>query len=428
MRAVKGEPIAMSLLAAGRLVLGRSVKYHRPRGAACFAGRCDGCLMRVDGSPSVRTCRTAAAEGTTLETQNVVGSAELDLLSAADWFFPGGMNHHEMFTWAKPVNQVMQVVARHVAGIGTLPDAPVPAVPVEHRELDVLVVGAGAAGLVVATALAREGLRVLCVDEERVPGGWLRFDPTLERPALAATLADEARSSGAELACGHAVLGIFDEPGDGRIALIDVAAREGEGPRLLRVRARAWVLAQGRTEGAEAFVGSDLPGVIGAEAAARVLAHSILPGQSVVIAGHLEARADELGTLAAALREVGAHVEGPLPIAAIERADGRNAVTSVTVREGASGPKKLSCDLLVVAPRTCAAYELAVQAGARTELRDGVFELIHTPGAHGVWLAGSAAGVTALDECLLQAAEVARQIAAALGGSQLSGTGPGGAR
>jgi hypothetical protein len=134
--AVEGEPVAMSLLASGRLVLGRSVKYHRPRGTACFSGRCDGCLMRVDGSPSVRTCGTAAAQGMTLETQNVVGTAELDLLSAADWFFPGGMNHHEMFTWAKPVNHVMQLVARQVVGIGTLPDAPAGVAPVEHRELD----------------------------------------------------------------------------------------------------------------------------------------------------------------------------------------------------------------------------------------------------------------------------------------------------
>src|SRR6478736_1302527 len=107
-----GEPIAVALWAARRLVLGRSVKYHRARGAACFSGRCDGCLMRVDGAPSVRTCRTPAAHGTVVETQNVLGSANLDLLSAADVVFAGGLNHHEMFTWSKPVNRVMQEVAR----------------------------------------------------------------------------------------------------------------------------------------------------------------------------------------------------------------------------------------------------------------------------------------------------------------------------
>jgi len=414
----------MSLLASGRLVLGRSVKYHRPRGAACFSGRCDGCLMRVDGAPSVRTCRTAAADGMTLETQNVVGSAEPDLLSAADWFIPGGINPHQKFPLVKPVNQMMQLVARQVAGIGTLPEAPAAVAPVEHRELDVLVVGAGAAGLVVATAVARSGLRVLCVDEERTAGGWLRFDPKLERAALASRLLDEARSAGVEIAADHAALGIFDEPHDGRIALI-------EGPtRLLRVRARACVIAQGRSEGAEAFVGSDLPGVIGAEAAARVLAQGILPGERVVIAGDLETRAAELEQLAAALREAGASVEGPRPTGALLRADGRNAVSSVVVGEAAVGekPRKLACDLLVIAPRTCAAYELAVQAGARTELRDGVFELVHAPGAHGLWLAGSVAGRMELDESLMHAAEVGRQVVAALGGSQVGGSQVGGSQ
>src|SRR5688572_14123651 len=100
-----GESVALALAAAGTLLLGRSVKYHRPRGAVCYSGRCDGCLMRVDGVPSRMTCRVAAADGMKVETQNVVGSAGVDLLAATDWFFQGGMNHHEMFTWSKPANR-----------------------------------------------------------------------------------------------------------------------------------------------------------------------------------------------------------------------------------------------------------------------------------------------------------------------------------
>jgi sarcosine oxidase subunit alpha len=408
-----GEPIAMSLLAAGRLVLGRSVKYHRPRGATCFSGRCDGCLMRVDGVPSVRTCRTAAAHGMELSTQNVVGSAELDLLSAADWFFPGGMNHHEMFTWAKPVNQVMQLVAREVAGIGTLPDAAASRGTMESREPDVLVVGAGAAGLAASRLLSQHGLRVLCVDEEQEAGGQLRW-AGLDRGAeadgrtSALRLTDAARRAGVEVLLGHVALGLFDEPDEGRIALLD-------GPSgLVRVRARAWVLATGRTEGAAAFAGNDLPGVIGAEAAARILSHGILPGERVVLAGDLEARETELVGLARTLARHGASVSGPHPLRAIVRADGRTQVSSVTIERDGSRTK-VPCDLAIVAPRTSATYELAVQAGARTELRDGVFEILHVPGAHGTWIVGALAGAPSLADAIADAERAAEEIIAALG-------------
>ena len=135
------EPVAIALYAAGHLVLGRSVKYHRPRGAACFEGRCDGCLMRVDGVQSTMTCRTGAREGMVIEAQNVLGSARRDLLAAADWFFPHGMNHHEMFTWNEQVNRVMQKVARRIAGVGTLPDGVATAVDPVARKAVFLCVG-----------------------------------------------------------------------------------------------------------------------------------------------------------------------------------------------------------------------------------------------------------------------------------------------
>jgi sarcosine oxidase subunit alpha len=369
--------------------------------------------MRVDGVPSVRTCRTAARHGQEITTQNVVGSAELDLLSAADWFFPGGMNHHEMFTWAKPVNQVMQLVAREVAGIGTLPDAAARHGAVELREVDVLVVGAGAAGLAASRVLAEHGVGVLCVDEESEAGGRLRWagaDAHAENElrASATRLADAAKRAGVEVELRHTVLGLFDEPNERRIALLD-------GPStMIRVRARAWVLATGRTEGAAAFAGNDLPGVIGADAAARILAHGILPGERVVVAGDLDARGSEIAELARRLERDGATVSGPHPLSALVRADGRNQVSSVTLERDGSR-FKVPCDLAIVAPRTSAAYELAVQAGARTELRDGVFEIVHVPGAHGTWIVGALAGSPSLADAIVDGERAADEIVAALG-------------
>ncbi|MDP9150643.1 MAG: (2Fe-2S)-binding protein [Myxococcota bacterium] len=94
--AERGEPVAAALVAAGHLTLARSPKFHRPRGPSCFRAACDGCLARVDDEPNGMTCRVPAAEGTRVETQTVAGTRELDLLRMADWFFPEGMNHHEL--------------------------------------------------------------------------------------------------------------------------------------------------------------------------------------------------------------------------------------------------------------------------------------------------------------------------------------------
>lgn len=422
-RAVRGEPVALSLWAAGRIVLGRSVKYHRPRGAACFAGRCDGCAMRVNGVPSVRTCRVPAREGLVVETQNVLGSAEVDVLAATDWLFPSGMNHHEMFTWARPVNELMQRVARQVAGVGRLPDAPASLSPVESKAPDVLVIGAGPAGLVVAAVLGRAGLRVLCVDEESAPGGRLRWSPEPSHAALAAALAEEAVDAGVELLVKHAVVGIFDEVDEGRVAIVAPSFEAAESPRAMRVRASAWVIATGRAEGAEAFAGNDLPGVVVAEAAARALSHGVLLGERIAIAGDLATRRTELRVLADALRAAGASVDGPRDLDELDRAHGRGAVRAVTWNDKprSRGSRKVDCDLLVVGGRTSANYELAMQAGARAELRNGAFEILHAPGAHGLWVVGGAAGIFGFETCSKHAVEIGLQIAAALGAASRNG-------
>src|SRR4051812_32782186 len=76
--AFRGEPLVASLVRAGKIALARSPKFHRPRGPSCLRAACDGCLARVDDTPNVMTCMVAAEEGTTVSTQNTLGSRELD--------------------------------------------------------------------------------------------------------------------------------------------------------------------------------------------------------------------------------------------------------------------------------------------------------------------------------------------------------------
>ncbi len=421
----EGEPLAVSIAASGRLVIGRSVKYHRPRGAACYAGRCDGCLMRVDGAQSVMTCRTPAKDGMRVETQNVVGSARRDLLAATDWFFPNGMNHHEMFTWNEQVNRVMQKVARRVAGIGTLPDAVAAPRAAAEREVDVLVVGGGPAGLTAAAACAARGLDTLLADEDDALGGSLRWWPGGDRDR-AARLVEVATRAGAELWTRAAAVGIYDPWEDAMGAGEAPAAappRRTERPvvivdqpdRLVRVRPRRLVIAMGRHFGASAFGGNEKPGVLDVRGACVLLAHGVLPGERVVLAGEGPA----LEALALTLKGAGASVTGPVPESALLRARGRPSVSSCELRIDEQ-TRRVPCDCVVVAAPSSAVFELAAQAGVPVSFRGQGFEL-EAEAHHGATAApdvrviGGAAGVAALEAAVAQAERGADAVATELG-------------
>src|SRR5439155_9112991 len=147
---VVGEPIAVALFASGTRVLSRSIKYHRPRSFFCLAGHCGACLMRIDGQPNVKACRAPVAPGLEVERQNAFPSGGFDVLGAADFFFPKGMDHHTMMTSPRALNAVLNKVVRQLGGLGKLPE-PV-AQPAELprprvKRVDVAVIGAGPAGL-----------------------------------------------------------------------------------------------------------------------------------------------------------------------------------------------------------------------------------------------------------------------------------------
>ena len=121
--AFAGESVAAALYASGERVLGRSLKYHRPRSFFCLDGHCSGCLVRIGGVPNLRACQVACAPGLEVDDQNAFPSAELDLLGAVDFMFPRGMDHHGLMTGSKVLNYVANKVVRQLSGLGTLPAA-----------------------------------------------------------------------------------------------------------------------------------------------------------------------------------------------------------------------------------------------------------------------------------------------------------------
>lgn len=384
----RGESVTSALLAAGRPLVARSAKYHRPRGPFCLAGSCAACLVRVDGQPNVRACETPCRDGMTVESQNALGNAAHDLLRAIDLFAPGGIDHHHVGTWSSLASRLTVSASRQLAGLGQMPEGPPPAFPPAAEErFDALVVGAGPAGLGAAEALAGDGARVLVVEKEGAAGGRLRCrlelpgDPPL---SWVAAVARAVRGAGGEVALRAAALGVWPEAGGARAAV----SQAGEAPRLRLVRAGRVILASGTWAQPPAFERNDLPGIHGARGLLVALAEDgVVPGARAAVLG----AGPEAEATAARLREAGLPVE--LVSGEVARGRGGRRLAALELADG----RTIRCDVLAVATPRMPAAELAREVGAALELdpATGAFRVRPGPDgavAEGCWAAGEVTG------------------------------------
>jgi sarcosine oxidase subunit alpha len=412
-RGFAGEPAAVALLAAGRPLLGRSIKYHRPRGAFCFEGHCGACLVRVDGLPNQRACVEPCREGLALEGQNAFPSAELDALGAVDLAFPGGMDHHTLMTGSHILNAVTRKVVRRLSGLGRVPDRPAPpAAPGEDLAVDVAIVGGGPAGLAAAEACARARLATALFDDQPELGGSLLADLD-GGPGRAAAAIAGARAAGAALHPGAVAIGAFAD--DGGVVAIATA------DRLVRVRARATIHATGGYPQNRRFADNDRPGVIAARAAARLLVrHGVVPGERVVVVGD---QPDAL-RLAAALAAAGATVAGVDGVRErIVGVEGARAVAGAIVEDARGARRTIPCDAIAIDAPAAPASELWRQQGGAVELRPaagGFAAVVDADGrgaGPGAWACGDVAGYVGPRAAAAAGARTGAAVARALGGA-----------
>lgn len=414
--AFEGEPVAVSLWAAGVRLLGRSTKFHRPRGAFCFEGHCASCFLRIDGQPNIRACMTPARSGLRCERQNSFPSAEIDVLAAADWMFPDQMDHHTLLTGNRVTNRLLVGLVRQMGGSGTLPDAaPVSARPAAQSlsdelteqsleiKVDVCIVGAGPAGLTAAATLGRRapGARVLLVDEQLELGGsWLAEPGGVAR---AQAEIETARALGVTLLPRAAALGFFAEDlvkserrPDAIRGTLAVCTRDG----LRSVSARRILYATGAYDQNLPFFDNDRPGVISARACGRLaFRHGLRPGRRVAIVGP-STQGDRLasGLVAAGLRadrivRIDPQADRPVAARGITRLRGLAVMV-----EGRRGEREIAADVIAVAAIPAPASELPRQHGARVRLDEtgGGFVALADHGfrtdADGVFCCGDVTG------------------------------------
>ncbi len=407
--ALEGDTIGSALYAAGQRTFSRSFKYHRRRGLMCCAGNCANCMVAVDGAPGIRACTEPVREGARVEHLNATPGLERDVMAAVDVvggpFTPPGF-YYKTFIRPRRLWPLYEWVLRNAAGLGKLPEHQRERswrTEYRRRHADVLVVGAGAAGLSAAIAAAELGADVVLADEGPDVGGRLLWDGGHE---LAASLAQRAREAGVEILTSAPALAHYD-------GLVPVWQHD----TLHQVRAAQHVYATGAIEQPLVFAGNDLPGVMLSTGAERLLAmYSVRPGQTAVVV----TTSDRGLEAARALKGAGVRIaavadlrpeRSPAFDALAEQgitalagwtalaAEGRKQVSAAVLaplqasgEPDASRRRRFECDLVVVAGGEAVAGSLVSQAGGRVVYDPGwgcqrVREL-----PAGLWIAGLLAG------------------------------------
>jgi sarcosine oxidase subunit alpha len=298
MQGYQGDTLASALLANGVHLVGRSFKYHRPRGIMTAGPEEPSALVQLgEGArtePNIRATQIELFEGLAAASQNCWPSVDLDigaLNGLMSPLFSAGF-YYKTFMWPPAFwNGIYERVIRRAAGLGKAPTDPDPD-RYEHRHAhcDVLVVGSGPAGLAAALAVGKTGARVILADQQPEFGGCL-LDETSEHP-----LSDWRRDAVRELGAlddvrllprtmafafyDHNYLALLERVSDHRQASPASDPRQ----RVWKVRAKQVVLATGAIERPLTFPGNDRPGIMMASAVRTYLnRYGVRPGESAVV-------------------------------------------------------------------------------------------------------------------------------------------------
>jgi sarcosine oxidase subunit alpha len=259
-----GDTITSALAASGVRLLGRSFKYHRARGVYSLANHDVNVLVEDASRTNIRGDVTPLWADADLKAVNTFGGLAGDRLKIVDWFsklLPVGF-YYKAFRSPKRLFPFYERRMRNIAGLGAIKSA----WPREHGETvydfcDVLVIGAGLAGLSAAIAAAQQGLRVVVVDEQPHAGGSLNYQWQGDSHAAELRKTLVAGCANLNVRTSTVAAGYY---GDHWIALV-------EPKRLVKMRAKAVVLATGAIEQPAVFGNNDLPGVMLATAAQRLI-------------------------------------------------------------------------------------------------------------------------------------------------------------
>ncbi len=422
-----GDTLASALLANGVRVVGRSFKYHRPRGIFAAGVEEPNAILDVTigdrHDPNARATLVPLEPGLAAKAISGWPSVAHDLYRGLDLlqrFLPAGFYYK---TFMAPHWKHWEPGIRRMAGLGQARTTPDPLLYEQrHAQVDVLVVGAGPAGLAAARVASAAGAAVMLVDENPTPGGTLLWNEAEIDDQPAATWAADCVAglvrAGVTVLTATTAFAYYDHNTLGLMQRRTPAAGWAA-DRLWSVQARQVVLATGALERPLVFPHNDRPGVMLASAVLRYLRqHAVLVGRAVV----LTTNNDSAYETAIALRDAGATVTvadvraSPGAAATAARQRGVRVIAGSVVRDtggldailwadigpaDASGTaERVPCDIVATAGGWTPVVHLFSQSGGRLRWDEAASAFLPEIGRQAHQLAGAMQGTAGLAACL----------------------------
>lgn len=446
-----GDTLASALLANGVTLTGRSFKYHRPRGILTAGSEEPNALVELRSGahlePNTKATMAELFDGLDAKSQNRWPSLNFDLLSVNSLLssvFVAGF-YYKTFMWPAAFwEKVYEPMIRRAAGLGRASDAADP----DHYEkvtahCDVLVIGAGPAGLAAAASAARTGARVIIADEHANLGGRAIDD----RSVIDGVAADQwvAQIDGllrefpaTRVLPRTTVFGTYDTGTYGAVERVsDHLARPRPGTprqRLWRIVARQAILAAGATERPIVFGGNDKPGVMLAGAVRTYINRfGVAPGRRAVVFTNNDYGATTVADLTRAGVEVEALIDSRakpsdhvrrlvaetrvrfIPGAAVADAKGKTVLSGVSVAYGDGEKLDLPCDLLAMSGGWNPNIQLTSHLGGRPMWDERILAFTAPVLPLNMTVLGAAAGTFSLKRALEEGTEAGHKAAQAAG-------------
>ena len=439
-----GDTVASALLANGVHLVGRSFKYHRPRGILSAGAEEPNALVTVSRdaarkTPNVRATVQELYDGLDVASQNRWPSLSFDVGAVNDLaspFFSAGF-YYKTFMWPKAAwKNFYEPNIRSAAGLGIAPDQPDPDhYSSRYAHCEVLVLGGGASGLAAALAAAETGVRVIICDEQAEFGGALRFekgavidgqDGWAWAQGVAAKLAamDNVTLLSRTTAFGYYAqnfVGLTERVTDHLAS----PGREAPRERLWQVRAKRVVIATGAIERHMVFANNDRPGVMLASAARTYLNHyGVTVGRNVGvytandsayaaaidlkkagigIAAIVDLRDNPSGPLVDEARSLGIEVNHGR---AVTSANGSQRIKSMTVQAKAGGAERtIAVDALLMSAGWTPSVHMFSQSRGKVAFDDATKRFLPGTYAQDCVSVGACSGSDSLEDSISQALE-----------------------
>ncbi|RBP17530.1 sarcosine oxidase subunit alpha [Roseiarcus fermentans] len=405
-----GDSIASALLANGVRIVGRSFKHHRPRGVWGAWTEDPNAIVDVTRggltTPNLRAAVESLENDLAVRSVNAWPSAADDRSAVIDSFarfMPSGF-YYKTFVW--PRWETFEPMVRAMAGLGRLDPRNRPPADNPHvnAHCDMLVVGAGAAGLAAANAAARAGRTVILVDDHADIGGQLAHRGGTIDGGDWRAFADGVRAAvvaaGGRVMTSTTAFGVYDGN------LVCAWERRAQLPDALwRIWPKRIVAAAGAIERPLVVPDNDRPGVMSADAALVYLRrHAVLVGRRIAVATNNDsayAAAEALAEAGAAVEIFDSRADVPAttlkvtPSVVVEAVEGRSGVTAVK-----AGGRTHAADVLLLSGGWTPTVHLFMQARGKLRWDERVAALVPAAAIEGLRVAGAANGAFTLDAAL----------------------------